>query len=97
LQQDIRTDQPSGPFDLVLCRNVAFTYFDEPAQRRIVSRLAEQMATYGFLVVGRHETLPSDAPFVPYAVGLGIYRRTPIGVGGASADRIDRINLQPPS
>jgi len=75
-QQDIRTNQPSGPFDLVLCRNVAFTYFDEPAQRRIVSRLAEQMSTDGFLVVGRHESLPSDAPFVPYAVGLGIYRRT---------------------
>jgi len=77
LQQDIRTDQPSGPLDLVLCRNVAFTYFDEPAQRRIVSRLAEQMAADGFLVVGGHESLPSDAPFVPYSVGLGIYRRTP--------------------
>jgi chemotaxis protein methyltransferase CheR len=79
LQQDIRTDQPSGPFDLVLCRNVAFTYFDEPAQRRIASRLAEQTAADGFLVVGRHESLPSpsDAPFVPYAAALGIYRRTP--------------------
>jgi chemotaxis protein methyltransferase CheR len=77
LQQDIKTDQPSGPFDLVLCRNVAFTYFDEPAQRRIASRLAEQTAADGFLVVGRHESLPSDAPFVPYAGALGIYRRTP--------------------
>jgi chemotaxis protein methyltransferase CheR len=77
LQQDIRTHQPSGPFDLVLCRNLAFTYFDEAAQRRIVSRLAEQMGADGFLVVGRHETLPSDAPFVPYPEGLSIYRRTP--------------------
>jgi chemotaxis protein methyltransferase CheR len=77
LQQDIRTDQPSGSFDLVLCRNVAFTYFDEPAQRRIVSRLATKISSDGLLVVGRHETLPSNAPFVPHAVGLGIYRRTP--------------------
>jgi chemotaxis protein methyltransferase CheR len=77
LQQDIRTDQPSGPFDLVLCRNLAFTYFDEPAQQRIVSRLAEQMAADGFLVVGRHESLPIDARFVPYIVSLGISRRTP--------------------
>lgn len=76
-QQDIRTHQPSGPFDLVLCRNLAFTYFDEAAQRRSVSQLAEQMGADGFLVVGRHETLPSDAPFAPYAMGLGIYRRTP--------------------
>jgi chemotaxis protein methyltransferase CheR len=76
-QQDIRTDQPAGPFDLVLCRNVAFTYFDELAQRRIVSRLAERMTADGFLVVGRHESLPSEAPFVPYSTALGIYRRTP--------------------
>ena len=77
LQQDIRTVQPSGLFDLVLCRNMAFTYFDEPAQRGIVSRLAAQISPDGFLVVGRRETLPSDAPFVPYAAALGIYRRTP--------------------
>jgi hypothetical protein len=46
------------------------------AQRRIVARLAEQMTADGLLVVGRHETLPSDARFVPYAMGFGIYRRT---------------------
>jgi chemotaxis protein methyltransferase CheR len=73
-QQDIRTNQPSGPFDLVLCRNVAFTYFDEAAQRRVASRLAEQMPTDGFLVVGRHESPPPETPFVPYAAALGIYR-----------------------
>jgi chemotaxis protein methyltransferase CheR len=77
LQQDIRTHQPSGPFHLVLCRNLAFTYFDEAAQRRIVSRLAEQMCPEGFLVVGSHETVPSDAPFMPYAMGFSLYRRTP--------------------
>jgi chemotaxis protein methyltransferase CheR len=76
-QQDIRTDQPSGPFDLVLCRNVAFTYFEEPVQRSLGSRLADLISPDGFLVVGRHESLPSKVPFVPSAVGLGIYRRTP--------------------
>jgi chemotaxis protein methyltransferase CheR len=75
--QDIRTDQPEGPFDLVLCRNVAFTYFDELEQRRIVSRVAERMTAGGFLVVGRHESLPSEAQFLPYATALGIYRRPP--------------------
>jgi chemotaxis protein methyltransferase CheR len=76
-QQDIRTDQPAGPFDLVLCRNVAFTYFDEPVQRRLVLRLAELISADGFLVVGRHESLPAAAPFAPVAAGLGIYRRAP--------------------
>lgn len=77
-RQDIRADHPSGPFDLVLCRNVAFTYFEESVQRRLVSRLAEQLSPGGFVVVGRHESLPSDAPFASYAPGLGIYRRSPV-------------------
>jgi chemotaxis protein methyltransferase CheR len=76
-RQDIRTAQPAGPFDLVLCGNVAFTCFDDLVQRRIVSRLAERMTAEAFLVVGRHESLPSQSPFVPYATALGIYRRTP--------------------
>jgi len=74
-QQDIRTDQPAGPFDLVLCRNVAFTYFDEAAQRCTAFRLAQQMEADAFLVIGRHESVPADAPFSPYALDLGIYRR----------------------
>lgn len=76
LQQDIRIEHPAGPFDLVLCRNVAFTYFDESVQQHIASRLAEQMAADAFLVLGRHESLPSGTPFVSYTPGLGIYRRT---------------------
>jgi chemotaxis protein methyltransferase CheR len=74
-QQDIRQDQPAGPFDLVLCRNLAFTYFDEPTQRRILAQLAKQIPANAFLVVGRHETVPSGAPFVSCASGLGVYRR----------------------
>jgi chemotaxis methyl-accepting protein methylase len=57
---------------------VAFTYFDEPVQRRIVSRLAEAISANGFLVVGRHESLPSGLPFVCCAPGPGIYRRAPV-------------------
>ncbi|HLG56467.1 MAG TPA: CheR family methyltransferase [Vicinamibacterales bacterium] len=75
--QDVRTDSPAGPFDLVLCRNVAFTYFEESVQQRIVSRLAEAISANGFLVVGRHESLPSGAPFVCDIPGLGIYRQEP--------------------
>jgi chemotaxis protein methyltransferase CheR len=75
-RQDLRTAQPPGPFDLVLCRNAAFTYFDEAAQRRFAARLAACMAPGGFLVVGRHETPPPAAPFVPWMAALGIHRRT---------------------
>jgi chemotaxis methyl-accepting protein methylase len=30
---------PNGLFDLILCRNLVFTYFDEALQRRISGQL----------------------------------------------------------
>jgi chemotaxis protein methyltransferase CheR len=74
---DLRRDLPEGPFHLILCRNVAFTYFDEPLQRRTAARLAERCATGGALVIGIHEQLPDGAAdFRPWNAAPGIYRRT---------------------
>lgn len=74
--QDIRVEQPAGEFDLVLCRNVAFTYFSEPVQRAVLAHIAERLRSDGFLVIGRHESLPSDARFLPSAAAPCIYRRS---------------------
>lgn len=60
-QQDVRTEGPDGPFDLVLCRNLVFTYFDAHLQRTTLARVGIQMAPGGFLVIGAHEALPSHA------------------------------------
>jgi chemotaxis protein methyltransferase CheR len=75
--QDIRLEQPAGEFDLILCRNVAFTYFAEPAQRAVFGHIAGRLHTHGFLVVGRHESLPPDAPFLGAPGALGIFRKAP--------------------
>lgn len=75
LRQDLRHEQPSGEFDLVLCRNVAFTYFCEQAQRDVLARIGGCLASGGFLVIGDHESLPSGAPFRPTSSARGIYRR----------------------
>jgi chemotaxis protein methyltransferase CheR len=61
LRQDIRQRMPRGPFDLVLCRNLVFTYFDEAGQRRVLRRIARRMTAGGVLLVGRNERLPADA------------------------------------
>ena len=74
-QQDIQLAQPCGPFDLVLCRNLAFTYFDESRQRMVLAGIAERLCAHGFLVLGRRESLPTGVPFVPLAASPGIYRR----------------------
>jgi chemotaxis protein methyltransferase CheR len=58
---DLRRECPPGPFDLVLCRNLAFTYFDEPTQRRLARAFAASLQPGGLLVVGRGERLPSDS------------------------------------
>lgn len=73
---DIRTAPPAGPFDLVLCRNLAFTYLDDAGQRAAAARLGSVLRPGGVLVVGIHERLPPDTPgFAP--IGRCLYGRVP--------------------
>ncbi|UCH46470.1 MAG: chemotaxis protein CheR [Betaproteobacteria bacterium] len=58
LEQDIRQEQPEGPFDLVLCRNLVFTYFDEALQLEHLKRIVDAMHDGAALVLGIHEKLP---------------------------------------
>jgi chemotaxis protein methyltransferase CheR len=74
--QDIRCELPAGPFHLVLCRNLVLTYFAEPVQRAVLTRMATRLAPGGILLVGKHETLPSAHPdFAPCADRQGFFRK----------------------
>lgn len=76
LQHDIRASAPGGPFDLVLCRNLVFTYFDNALQVETAARIAAVLHDGGLLVLGAHEHLPEDQDgFTPEADGLPVYRR----------------------
>lgn len=76
LQQDLRTEMPEGPFHLVLCRNLVFTYFDETLQRACLARILERLHPGGALVLGKHERLPEEAAgAAPWAAHRRIYRR----------------------
>jgi chemotaxis protein methyltransferase CheR len=73
---DLRREPPDGPFDLILCRNVAFTYFDEDLQHQVAARFHERLVPGGALVLGIHEVLPADvAGFVKMDPRLRVYRR----------------------
>jgi chemotaxis protein methyltransferase CheR len=61
-QHDIRSGPPDGPFDLALCRYLAFTYFDDAGQREMLRGLARVIRPGGALVLGNHEALPTDEP-----------------------------------
>jgi chemotaxis protein methyltransferase CheR len=76
-QQDIRTTMPDGPFDLILCRNLVFTYFEPGLQRRILGQLLSRLRPGGWLLLGVRETLPVTSPqLAVVSERLGLYRRT---------------------
>jgi chemotaxis protein methyltransferase CheR len=82
--QDLRRERPEGRFDLVLCRNLAFTYFEDTLQRQVLARLTAALRPGGALVLGRHERLPEDASGLTPWSTASVYRRTPEAGGGAS-------------
>lgn len=77
LRHDLQHDDPPGTFDLVLCRNAAFTYFDRTARLRAAERIASALSPGGVLMIGRTETLPpgSERWFAPFLPQAGIHAR----------------------
>ena len=74
--EDIRERMAPGPFDLVLCRNLVFTYFGAPRQREFLGKFAAHIRAGGVFVIGSHERLPANAVgFVAESGPPGIYRR----------------------
>jgi chemotaxis protein methyltransferase CheR len=77
-QHDLRLKPPDGPFDLVLCRNCAFTYFEESLQQDVLAAITSVMAPGGALIIGNHESLPPGAEGVqPWIKGSGVFRNAP--------------------
>lgn len=76
-QHDLLCDPAPGTFDLVLCRNTAFTYFDAPHRIAVAGEIASTLSPGGHLVIGRTETLPPEAAewFAPDCRRVNIYRR----------------------
>ena len=70
--RDLRSPVPGGPFDLVLCRNLAYSYFDEATQRAVTASFHAALRAGGVLVVGGDESLPEGAPGFAH-VTHGIY------------------------
>lgn len=71
---DVRAAPPPGLFDLVLCRNLAFTYFTEEPRRAVANSLHRSLRLEGVLVVGAHESPPVDL-FDPWLPREGVWRR----------------------
>ncbi len=73
--QDLRSRLPPQRFDLILCRNLVFTYFSMELQQQLLERLQQLLQPGGALVIGAHESLPGSATgLTPWQGALGIFR-----------------------
>jgi len=73
---DLRVERPDTTFDLILCRNVVCTYFDEPLQRRTLGGVLALLRPGGAFVIGKDERLPRGLPgLTDWVPGRGIFRR----------------------
>jgi len=71
-------DPLSGPFDLILCRNLFFTYFTDDRRFRAALRLWEALRPGGALMVGEKEGLgPRELEiFKPWPGARCFFRKT---------------------
>jgi len=96
----LNTPRDIGMFDVIFCRNVLI-YFDEDLRRTVLSRLARQLSTDGYLVLGSAETIRGVShDFSPVSEGYhGIYhlardvaaRRDHTGPAGPAAGIEDQV------
>jgi chemotaxis protein methyltransferase CheR len=74
--QDICATMPDQRFDLILCRNVVFTYFTPELQHELAERLLNKLYPGGALVLGLHESFPTDlSGIAPWPGARAILRR----------------------
>lgn len=72
-RQDLLSHLPQRRFDLVLCRNLAFTYFGSELARKALERLSSRLHTGGALVIGLHERLPDGTHLHPWPGCRAVY------------------------
>ncbi|SDL80606.1 CheR family methyltransferase [Maricaulis salignorans] len=62
-----------GKFDVIFCRNVLI-YFDAESKKKVLSRLSQQTASDGYLVMGAAETVVGlSSDYVPVEGRRGLY------------------------
>jgi chemotaxis protein methyltransferase CheR len=77
-RRNLLTDvKGTGPFDLVLCRNVV-SAFDPSTARSVLEQIAGELAPDGYLIMGAYETSAHHCPAFRPVPGLrGLYMRDP--------------------
>jgi chemotaxis methyl-accepting protein methylase len=74
---DLLHDDPFLGMDIILCRNLAFTYFSKESQIETLKKFSLSLKEKGYLVIGKDETLPLTYPtlFIPVSNKWKIYQK----------------------
>ncbi len=76
IKRDIREKLDTGPFHIVFCRNMAFTYFDISLQLEILQHIRDKLVDGGALIIGGHERLPDGfCGFEQWSKQRAIFRK----------------------
>ena len=76
-KHDIVHEEPFSGMDIILCRNLAFTYFSKECQMSVLRKIAASLRENGYFVIGKDEFLPLAYPtlFVPILPAEKIYQK----------------------
>ena len=76
IQQDIRNQSITGPFHIIFCRNLVFTYYEHTLQLELLRYIHDTLIDGGALVIGGHESLPEGySGFEPWSLHRAIFRK----------------------
>lgn len=75
LAGDIRKNIPDQNYDIVCCRNLAFTYFNKEIQQHILAQIIGRLNNNGLLIIGSHETLPETVPSFQQIENFPLYKK----------------------
>jgi chemotaxis protein methyltransferase CheR len=76
-RHNVLKEDPFPGMDLILCRNLAFTYFSKERQKDVLKKISVGLKEGGYLCIGNTERLPLMYPtlFTPVYLGEGIYQK----------------------
>ncbi len=76
-KHDIIHEEPFPRMDLILCRNLAFTYFSKECQFEALRKIFKSLGERGYLIMGKDEVLPFVYPtlFVPASSAEKVYQK----------------------
>ena len=82
LEHNLFWDSPFPDNHLILCRNVAYTYFTEALQQEISRRFHQALLPGGLLVIGRKDQLPLGVEHLFRRTEHPVYERLGVGENG---------------